>query len=256
MSQNDNNPGKAEFFFFELTDSDLPFYRGVPVGLGPIGWGIVLLSVAIAYMVLSGLQPRFHSGLAGFIPPLLFVIIPLATLAVVAGSRAPFALFKPIHARDLGIIFGFFILNAIVTIALGYLIIGLFHSAPNPAAQLAAAAIGFDRVLFLGWVTVQLVGEEILTILCLLAFMALLDRFVSRKAAMCIAVLGASIIFAMIHLPTYQGNVAQALVGLVPIRIVLLMPFLITRNLWASTGTHVLNDWAIFSLPMIAGASQ
>ncbi len=75
----------------------------------------------------------------------------------------------------------------------------------------------------------------------------------SRKPALCLAALVAAIVFAMIHLPTYQWNVAQALVGLIPVRLVLLMPFIITRNIWVSTSVHVLNDWTIFGMSAVAG---
>lgn len=43
--------------------------------------------------------------------------------------------------------------------------------------------------------------------------------------------------------------------GLVPIRIVLLLPYVITRNIWVSTGAHILNDWAIFGLGMLPGSA-
>ncbi|MDB6179497.1 hypothetical protein PAF17_18625 [Paracoccus sp. Z330] len=91
-------------FFFERKDCDLPYYRGYPVGLSLTGCLIILASVAVAFAVLMATQPKFHTGLAGFIPPLLFVSIPLVALAAVAALRAPLALFRPIRARDIGVI--------------------------------------------------------------------------------------------------------------------------------------------------------
>lgn len=247
---------RAEMFRFERADSDLPFYRGVPVGIGPVAWLVVLASVAGAFAALITTQPIFRTGFGAFVPALLFVLIPLATLAIVAGTRAPLALFRPLRRVDAAIIVGFFVLNGIATILLGLLVTQLFETAANPAGDRAAAAGGLDRVLFFGWTAVQLLGEEILTILPFLAFLAFLDRLVPRKTAIAIAALGAAVIFALIHLPTYQWNVPQALIGLVPIRIILLMPYLITRNIWASAGTHILNDWAIFGLSMVGGAPE
>lgn len=61
-------------------------------------------------------------------------------------------------------------------------------------------------------------------------------------------------IFAAIHLPTYQWHVPQAFIGLVPIRLVLLLGYLLTRNLWVSTAVHILNDWTIFGLPLLVAA--
>jgi membrane protease YdiL (CAAX protease family) len=34
------------------------------------------------------------------------------------------------------------------------------------------------------------------------------------------------------------------------------MPFIITRNIWVSTGVHVLNDWAIFGMAAYAGMNE
>lgn len=246
----------SEMFWFERRDCDLPFYRGAPVGVSPLGWGLVLIAVAIAFYVLMRTQPIFGSGFGTFIPPLLFVLIPLGTLALVAGGSAPLALFRPLRGRDAGIIVGFFVLNAIATILLGLLVTNLFHTVANPAGDIAASVTGMDQVLFFGWTAIQLLGEEVFTILPFLAFLAFLDRFLQRKAAIALAALGAAVIFALIHLPTYQWNVPQALIGLVPIRIILLLPFLITRNIWASTGTHILNDWAIFSLSMVGAGAE
>ena len=239
------------FFRFERTQCDLPYYRGGPGGFGPLGALIVLCAAGAAFAVLLNTQQMYHSGLAGFIPPLLFVLIPLAAVAAVAGPRAPLAMFRRLALKDIGIILLFFVLNAIVTVAVGLLITGLFHTVSNPAGDMVATASRADRVLFFGWTGVQLLGEELFTILIFLGVMALLSRVMPRKPALCIAALVAAVIFGMVHLPTYQWNVAQA-VGLMPIRIILLMPFIITRNIWTSTGVHILNDWAIFGSTAIA----
>lgn len=245
----------GEFFRFERTDCDLPYYRGTPVAISPVGWIVVLAAVALAFTLLMRTQLMFPHGWASFIPGITFVVIPLAALAAVAGSRAPFALFRPLRARDPLFMVGFFLLNAIVTIVLGNIVVAVFDAVANPAADRVATASAMDRVLFFAASAVQLLGEEIFTILPFLAFLAFLDRVMSRKAAICLAALGASIIFAAIHLPTYQWHVPQAMIGLIPIRIVLLIPFILTRNIWVSTGTHVLNDWAIFGFSAFAASA-
>jgi hypothetical protein len=246
-------PVDMEFLFFERTDCDLPYYREAPDGFNLTGWLMVMCSVAAAFVVLTSTQLLFHSGFAGFIPPLLFILIPLVAVAAVAGPRAPLALFRPLALRDIGIIILFFVLNAIMTVAVGLLITGLFHTAVNPAGDMVASASASDKILFFGWTGVQLLGEEIFTILIFLGALTLLNRVMSRKVALCLAALIAAIIFALVHLPTYQWNMAQALVGLIPVRLVLLLPYIITRNIWVSTGVHVLNDWTIFGMSAIAG---
>ena len=117
---------------------------------------------------------------------------------------------------------------------------------------MVGTASGADQVLFFLWSAVQLLGEEIFTILIFLGAMAGLNHVMSRKLALCLAALVAAIIFGLVHLPTYQGNLIQG-VTLIPIRIVLLIPFIITRNIWTSTGAHVLNDWTTFGMAAVAG---
>jgi len=242
-------------FRFERTDCDFPFYRGNPVTIDVAGWLIVVASVAVAFAALIMTQPMFTSGIGTFIPALIFVMIPLVTLAVVAGTQAPRALFRPLRGKDIAIILGFFVLNMIVTGAVGMLVNTLFETSANPAGDRAAAATGIEQVIFFGWTGVQLLGEEIFTILPFLAFLAFLDRMLSRRSAIVLAALGISVIFALVHLPTYQWNVPQALIGLVPVRLVLLTPFLITRNIWVSAAVHILNDWTIFSLAILGAAA-
>lgn len=247
-----NDLAANTMLFFERQDLDLPYYRRFPNGFSLTGWGIVLAAVVVSFVVLIVAQPLFHSGFGGFIPPLLFVLIPLVAVAAVGGAKAPFALFRPLGLRDIGLIVLFFLLNVIVTIVVGTLINSVFHTAANPAGDMLTTASGLDKVLFFGWSAVQLLGEEIFTVLIFLGSLALLHRAMPRKSALCLAVLVASIIFGLVHLPTYQGNMAQA-VALIPIRIVLLLPYLITRNIWASTGTHILNDWTTFGMVVYAG---
>lgn len=243
-------------FRFERADSDLPFYRGAPVAMSAAGWLLVLASVGIAFLALLKTQAVFPTGLGAFVPALLFLLIPLATLAAVAGRRAPCALFRPVGRRDAWIIAGFFVLNAVATIALGLLVTHFFQTAANPASGRAVSASALERLLFFGWTAIQLIGEEVFTILPFLALLTFLDRRLPRKTAIALAAFGAAVIFALIHLPTYQWNVAQTLIGLVPIRIILLLPYLMTRNIWASAGTHILNDWAIFGLSMVESGSE
>ncbi|WAM56327.1 CPBP family intramembrane glutamic endopeptidase [Vreelandella venusta] len=247
-----NDLAANTMLFFERQDLDLPYYRKFPNGFSLTGWGIVLAAVAVSFVVLIVAQQLFHSGFGGFIPPLLFVLIPLIAVAAVGGAKAPFALFRPLGLRDIGLIVLFFLLNVIVTIVVGTLINSVFHTAANPAGDMLTTASGLDKVLFFGWSAVQLLGEEIFTVLIFLGSLALLHRAMPRKSALCLAVLVASIIFGLVHLPTYLGNMAQA-VALIPIRIVLLLPYLITRNIWASTGIHILNDWTTFGMVVYAG---
>lgn len=244
----------SEYFVFERADLDLQFYRGQPVAISPIGWCAVLASLTVAFAALILGQLYFNTGFLAFIPALLFAGIPLVTLGLVAGRQAPTALFLRLRHVDLFLILAFFAINAVVTVLVGLLVTRFFDAAANPVGTHISQARALDQMLLFGWAAIQLLGEEIFTILPFLAVLTALDGRMPRKIAICLAALSAAVLFAVIHLPTYQWNAAQALTGLVPIRIVLLLPYIITRNIWVSTGTHILNDWAIFALTLISPA--
>lgn len=37
-------------------------------------------------------------------------------------------------------------------------------------------------------------------------------------------------------------------------RLILTLPYVKTKNIWVSTGAHVLNDWLFFSLTILGAA--
>ena len=99
----------------------------------------------------------------------------------------------------------------------------------------------------------QLLGEELITILPFLALMALFSkRFgASRKTAIVGAWLVSAALFGLAHLPTYGWNVVQCLAIIGTARLVLTLPWIMTKNLWVSTGAHIINDWTLFGLGLL-----
>ncbi|HSE07866.1 MAG TPA: CPBP family intramembrane glutamic endopeptidase [Nocardioidaceae bacterium] len=100
----------------------------------------------------------------------------------------------------------------------------------------------------------QLLGEELVTILPLLALMYYLHfrRGTSRLTALLVSWAVTALLFGALHLPTYDWNVVQALLGIGVARLVLTLAYVLTKNLWVSTGAHVLNDWAIFGSGLLS----
>lgn len=239
--------------WLERSDDDFPFYRGAPVAIRPSGWLVLLAAVALAFAALQPLQRAFPTGPAGFLPAIVFVGLPLAALAWAAG-RGWTAIFRRPRARDLLLIVAAFLLTYAVTIAVGLVALSLFEAEPNPAADLLSSFDATQRTFFFLRSALQLFGEELFTILPFLALLWGLTRAgLSRRPAIGLAALAVSVMFALAHLPTYQWNYGQALVGLVPIRLVLLAPYLMTKNILVSTGAHILTDFATFALPLLAG---
>lgn len=239
--------------WLERKSDDFPFYNGRPVTISAGNWWLVMAAVAIAYIALIYLLGVFPTGILGFLPAILFCAIPLAALAYVAGNAWK-ALFRRLRAVDFVWMVVFYILNFIVTLIVGMIVITFFETDTNPAGAIIAEASQLEKVLFFFKAAIQLLGEEIFTILPFLAILTWLvsSRGMSRTVAIALSALAVGVIFAAIHLPTYQWHFGQAMVGLVPVRITLLLAYIVTKNIWVSTGAHVINDWVAFGLPMLA----
>ncbi|WP_123372444.1 CPBP family intramembrane glutamic endopeptidase [Cellulomonas sp. PhB150] len=127
----------------------------------------------------------------------------------------------------------------------------------NPMNDSIAHTGAGERVLTFLSMVPQLFGEELFTILLLLAALTFLSRIVRipRRTAVVGASLVATLVFAAIHLPTYGGNIVQCIAVIGTARVILLIPFLKTKNIWASTGAHVLNDWTLFAIGTAATAA-
>ena len=79
-----------------------------------------------------------------------------------------------------------------------------------------------------------------------------ISEFGFSKGAIVIAALVVAILFAAEHLPTYNWNFLQALMGVGVARIVLLLPYFMTKNLVVSAGAHILNDWMFFGVSILS----
>lgn len=226
---------------------DLPFYNGQPVEIGAGGWLIVLLATVVGFVALVALPlPDFPLN---FIPAILFVAIPLGGLALVAGRHwtAPFGRYG---FKAFGLSIGFGLLTIAASFAAGFLLSLLAPMAANPAVSGLSSLSSLDFVAFLARTFIQLIGEELTTILPLLAVLWLcVQRFgLSRRTGIVIAVVISTLWFSALHLPTYNWNIIQCLGIIGTARIVLTLSYLVTRNLWVSAGAHIINDWTLFFL--------
>jgi len=74
---------------------------------------------------------------------------------------------------------------------------------------------------------------------------------VGRPGAIVGAWLVSSLLFGLIHLPTYDWNLIQCIVVIGSARMVLTLPWILTKNIWVSTGAHIANDWLLFTLSLL-----
>lgn len=238
------------------TETDFPFYNGQPVDISPLGWLALVVSVALSLALLIALP--FPDFPLNFIPVLAFTSIPLVTLAAVSGGYHS-ALFGRFGLKELALAIGFGLLTMVISVLTALLLIQFIQMSANPTAATLENASGADIAIFLVRTGIQLIGEELLTILPLLAILWFCVRRLklSRRVGLVFAVMLSTAFFAAAHLPTYNWNVIQCFGGIGMARLVLTAAFLVTRNLWVSAGAHMINDWTEFLLgPVLRGAGH
>jgi membrane protease YdiL (CAAX protease family) len=225
--------------------TDLPFYDGRPVEISGRGWLLILLAVVVGFAALVALPLRDVP--LNYLPAILFVALPLGALALVAGPHW-MALFGRYGLKQIAQSIGFGLLTIVVSFAAGIIVNTLISTNANPAVEGIAGTSPVDFALFLSRTFIQLIGEEVITILPLLAVLWLcVNRFgLSRRTGIIIAVLVSSVWFAALHLPTYGWNIIQCLAIIGTARVMLTLAYLVTRNLWVSAGAHIINDWTLF----------
>ena len=233
------------------TRTDLPYYNGQPVEISPRGWLTIVATVVVAFALLITLP--FPSFPLNLIPAILYTGLPILALAWASGGRH-MALFGSVGIKEIAIAIGFGVLTMAVSLGVGLVLTQFISMTANPAA--AGLLSPADIAIFMLRTAIQLVGEELMTILPLLAVLWLcVSKFgLSRRVGLVIAVIVSTAWFAAVHLPTYNWNLIQCFGGIGAARLVLTAAFLITRKLWVSAGAHIVNDWMEFLLPtLLAG---
>jgi membrane protease YdiL (CAAX protease family) len=232
---------------------DFPFYAGQPRSLSFFAWVFVLVMAAAGFAALIGL-PSIMAPTAGrWLGIALFVGLPLIGLAIAAGPSWV-CLFPPLRWRDVWIGLVFVPVNMAVSAAIALLVMKVSVTANNPSSALLEHLKGLDLGLFLGGAVLQLIGEELVTILPLLALLTAFHAGLKapRLLSIGLAWILSALLFGALHLPTYEWHLVQALVGIGAARLVLSLPYLITKSLWSSVITHVTNDMTMFLIVIAA----
>lgn len=251
LSKNNDRFGKL----IERQDGrDFPFYNDKPIGLTTWQWLGVWLSVVVGISAILFIPQ--HNNVESLIPRIIFVVVPLATLAYFTKDKWKALFHKPTFA-DYKAMVGFFLLNLAVSIIVGVIVRSIFGANANPAAAEIAHAGALELIAFYVGTGIQLMGEELFTILPFLALMYFFYKKgkVSRKKAIIWAWVLTAIWFGAVHLPTYGWNIAQAILVIGSARIILTLAYIRTKNLWVSYGAHLLNDWAIFTFALVVSVA-
>jgi uncharacterized protein len=231
---------------------DLPYYNSAPVRIGGGGWLLILAAVAVAFLQLALWKPESVS--LAYLSALLLPVLPLGALMAATGWRAP-AVFRPIGFKGVLAALAFALLTIVCSFAAGALLAQVMPMTSNPNLAGIADEGTTELLLFLARAGIQLVGEEVVTILPLLAVLWFCGERLKmpRVVALVFAVLISTIWFAALHLPTYDWNWIQCLGTIGTARIVLTLAYLFTRNLWVSAIAHIANDWSLFLIAFVGG---
>ena len=245
---------------FEPEGPDFPHYRGTPDTISRSGWLIVMVGVVAGFLALITPLPFADTLFPGWLRAFLFVGLPLLGLRM-ASPTGWTAIFAHVGAREVKLMFAFALLNIVISFAVGS-IVSAFGTVTGNARIAEAAQLGGAQLAnFFAKVGVQLLGEELVTILPFLAILTLARNLtgMARNKAVIIAWLVSAAAFGLIHLPTYDWNLIQCLVVIGSARLVLTWAYIWSKNIWVSTGAHVINDWTLigstaFLTPLAAAA--
>lgn len=230
----------------------LPYQSSDPVASGTIGargWVLLLLSVGAAFAVLSRAPPRVFDGIFSIVPALAFTAIPLVTLHVVSGGGTK-RLFHGYGVRAFGLSLLFGIATLTASLAVALVVRPFAPLEPNRVGDALANANALAVSIFLVRTFIQLVGEEVVTVLPLLAvtWFCTARMGIGRRGGLATGIAVSTLVFSAMHLPTYDWNVVQCFAVIGTARLVLTAAYLRTRSLWVSSGTHIVNDWSIFAV--------
>lgn len=238
-----------------LSSQHMPCAQAQTVPLG-LGQGIlILVACALAFAALLQLPHVIVGRWGEWVGAAAFVALQVAGWRLAAGPAWK-ALFRAPTLRDVMIALACvpLVVGMPLLVALG--MTGQGHLVSNAIIQTAAGMAAPGLINLFAVSALQLLGEELVTILPLLVLASALRRSGLRPwVAVAVGWIVTSLAFGALHLPTYHWNYAQALLVIGVARLVLTGVFLLTRNLWASTLAHVVNDFSLIALAVLVARS-
>jgi membrane protease YdiL (CAAX protease family) len=232
----------------EPAGREFPYLGGSPYAVSTSGWLVVIAGAVAGFLALVTPLPFTDTLVTGWLRVLLFVGLPLLALRMASPSGWT-SIFAPVGFREVKLMFTFALINIVITMAVGATMTFFGTTASNAGVAEAANLSGAPLSNFFARVGVQLLGEELMTILPFLAMLVLFRNvaFMDRSTAVVVAWLASAAVFGLVHLPTYDWNLMQCLVVIGSARLVLTWAYVWSKNLWVSTGAHVINDWTLIA---------
>lgn len=241
-------------FFERRDDRDFPFYDGRPVEVPSWKWLVIVVGCVAGFIALTTIPAV--NNVEGLLPRSLFTGIMLVVFILIVGRNWT-AIFKKPTGGDWVAMLAYAVLTLAVSAILATIVRAFASTAPNSAADGLAAGGAPEITAFYVGTAIQLLGEELFSVLPFLALMYVLSSKLkfSRGASIIVAWLVVAVWFGAAHLPTYDWNVAQALIIIGGARLVLTLAYIRTKNIWVSTGAHIINDWVGFTFVLVTASA-
>lgn len=244
------------YFHFEKKETDFPFYNDKPQRVSGQKWFIILLFPFLGFFILTTVYFPFLSVYGNELASgIILPLFSLFGLMLTVGKNWQL-LFKSFGWKELILVIGYVIGAVIIAGMIGGAIellgVGLTDNpmttkATDPDAFTVYSQLRFQEIF-------QLFGEEFLAILPFLAILHLTTtafRF-GRKTGIITAWVCSSIIFGLLHLPTYDWNFIQCIFVIGGSRMLLTFPYIQTKNLWLSYFVHYFYDMLVFTVAFLS----
>ena len=239
----------SDFFKFETNDIDFPFYNGTPQ-LDLKDWIALLLGAIAEVFLIFGLV--YFIPNAEYLPdeifPILYLLVLIIPVAYVCRGKLGLLFRKP-ELNDIKVIILCYILYSIFVIAMGLLLSQTGISTSANSTEIANKVEVLPIILMF----IQLLGEELFKFTIFILTMATTFNFTkNRKLSVIFGIIVTCIIFGLVHLGAYNGNLIQciALIGLGTV--ITTYPYYKSKNITNSYILHLMID-LIPTLFMIIG---
>jgi hypothetical protein len=150
---------------------DFPYYRDNPPTVSSSGWLLVIAATVAGFAALVTPLPFEDSAGPGRLRTAAFAALPLMGLALATPGHWK-AIFGRVGFREVRLMFVFALLNIVISMMIGTLIKTFGTATANAQIADAAKLDETELLYFFAKVALQLFGEELITILPLLAVLA------------------------------------------------------------------------------------
>lgn len=229
----------SEFFNFEDTSRDFPFYKHNPK-LSKMAWVVLLASIPIAFVLYSVIS--LESEFIGSLVFCLTMLIPLLYYC----NWDLYLIFHAPSRNELKLAIILFIVYIIYAIAMDT-IIGAF----SQPSEVSPEAIGVTAEMTVSLIY-SMMGEELVKFIPLMFFMRLIYKYSNnRKLSIVISTIIVLISFGLLHYtPGFTSLISVMLIqGFGSLSEI--YGYLKTKNLFVPYITHLLTDGVIFMLMLI-----